>query len=309
MRINQFEYLLALQRHGTFSRAAQELYVSQPSISVAVRELEEELGYTLLVRNKRGVTFTPEGLAVLEKAERIMGEINSLRRPAVGRQNGLSGSVSIGSTPHYCNALLTDVLYGLEKDQPDMTLEILARDSMNVIEMIRGKELDLGVVQLCDVDEDRLRRYIAAGELACVHLFSERLLMAAGEDHPLAGKTILDPIELEPYPYATFGHAVNRRMRELFEHFGWGDKIYCIGEVLALRRFIFRRDAVSMLPQSGLLYGNASCADAMVQLDIPCLDWEWECNVCLIRRWGDPTPQEAEVVRLLKDRCREFTGG
>ena len=69
MRLNQFEYLLALQRHGNFSRAAEELYVTQPSISVAIRELEEELGYALLLRSKKGVSFTAEGLIVLEKAD------------------------------------------------------------------------------------------------------------------------------------------------------------------------------------------------------------------------------------------------
>lgn len=309
MRLNQFEYLLALRRHGTFSRAAQELYVSQPSISVAIRELEEELGYLLLTRNKRGVTFTPEGLSVLEKAERIMGEVDGLRRPAAVGPDGLTGRVRVGSTPHYCNALITDILYGLKKNHPGLSLDIMARDSINVIELIRNEDLDLGVIQLCDVDENLLRQYIATRELSCVHLFSERLLMAAGEHHPLAGKTILDPLELEPYPYATFGHSVNRRMQELFLRFGWNDKIYCIGEVLALRRFIFQMNAVSMIPHSGLMYGNASCAEPMVPLDIPCLDWEWECNVCLICRQKELTPQESEVIRLLKDRCREFTSG
>lgn len=54
MRLNQLSYLVAIERYGTISRAAEALYVSQPSISVAVRELEEELGYPLLVRNNRG---------------------------------------------------------------------------------------------------------------------------------------------------------------------------------------------------------------------------------------------------------------
>ena len=306
MRLNQFEYLLALQRHGNFSRAAEELYVTQPSISVAIRELEEELGYALLLRSKKGVSFTAEGLIVLEKAERIMREVNSLRRPKPAEKSTLTGSVSISSTPHFCNALLTDVLYALERLHPAMTLDIQARDSMSIIELVRGGELDLGLIQLCDVEEDRLAEYTAAGSLTCVPLFTEPLLMAVAEHHPLAGRPIRDPMELEPYPYATFGRSINRQVLKLFQTYGWERKIYCIGDVLALRRFIFRQKAISMVPASGLLYGNASCADTMVALNVPCLDWDWKRRICLIGQPDGERPQRKEVVRLLKERCQEF---
>lgn len=306
MRLNQFEYLLALRRHGNFSRAAEELYVTQPSISVAIRELEEELGYPLLLRSKKGVSFTAEGLMVLEKAERIMREVNRLRRPKSVGQSTLAGVVSIASTPHFCNALLTDVLYGLERLHPAMTLDIQAQDSVSIIEDLRRGSLDLGVVQLCDVDEQRLAQYIDQGELLSETLFTEPLLMAAAEHHPLAGHTIRDPMELEPYPYATFGRSINRQMLKLFQAYGWERRIYCIGEVLALRRFIFRQKAISMIPESGLLYGNASCADSMVALNVSGIDWDWTCRVCLIRRPGRETLQMQTVVRLLKERCQEF---
>lgn len=78
MRLNQLSYLVAIERYGTISRAAEALYVSQPSISVAVRELEEELGYPLLVRNNRGIRFTEEGLQVLQRARNILREVDEI---------------------------------------------------------------------------------------------------------------------------------------------------------------------------------------------------------------------------------------
>lgn len=79
MRLNQFQYLLSLAEHGSFSKAAQELFVAQPSISQAIKEMEEELGILILRRSNKGISFTPQGKVVLEKAQNIMDEIDSLK--------------------------------------------------------------------------------------------------------------------------------------------------------------------------------------------------------------------------------------
>ena len=67
MRLNQFQYLLSLAEHGSFSKAAQELFVAQPSISQAIKEMEEELGILILRRSNKGISFTPQGKVVLAK--------------------------------------------------------------------------------------------------------------------------------------------------------------------------------------------------------------------------------------------------
>ena len=71
MQLNQFKFLIAVDKYGSISKAAQELYISQSTISLSLINLEEELGYVLLNRSKRGVTFTPEGKEVLKRAYEI----------------------------------------------------------------------------------------------------------------------------------------------------------------------------------------------------------------------------------------------
>lgn len=72
MQLNQFKFLVAVSQYGSISRAAQELYISQSTVSLALINLEEELGITILNRSKRGVSFTAEGKQVLQRAMEIM---------------------------------------------------------------------------------------------------------------------------------------------------------------------------------------------------------------------------------------------
>lgn len=79
MQLNQFRFLIAVDKYGSISKAAQELYISQSTISLSLINLEEELGHVLLNRSKRGVTLTPEGKEVLKRATVIQDAIESLR--------------------------------------------------------------------------------------------------------------------------------------------------------------------------------------------------------------------------------------
>ena len=88
MRLTQLQYLLEIKKQGSISKAAQHLYIAQPSMSAAIKELEEELGYELMKRSKKGVTFTSLGEQVIEKAVVIIGDgSNSLSGPGYERQH------------------------------------------------------------------------------------------------------------------------------------------------------------------------------------------------------------------------------
>ena len=78
MQLNQFRYLIAVDKFGSISRAAQELYISQSTISISLIRLEEELGAVLLNRSKRGVSLTAEGKSVLECAQAIEAALERL---------------------------------------------------------------------------------------------------------------------------------------------------------------------------------------------------------------------------------------
>ena len=99
MVLRQLEYLVALAREKHFGRAAEACHVSQPTLSAAIRLLEEDLGTPIVERGHRFVGLTPQGRVAVEHAQRILAEAESLRRSLEEIDKGLSGRLRLGAIP------------------------------------------------------------------------------------------------------------------------------------------------------------------------------------------------------------------
>ena len=303
MRLNQLQYLAALQKHGTFSRAAQALYVSQPSISVGIRELEEELGYPLLNRSNKGLQFTPEGLQVLARAQLILNEVENIRR-IHHEEEELEGSVHIGSTPHFCNSILQDVMLKLEGRYPKSSLLMEECDSESVLRRVEAGTLQMGLIQLCDVDEDLLIQKVSGHSLQFQELFREDMCIVVGERHPLAGRASVEQEELLRYPYATYKDAMNVFVRQLLDKYGCQEKVCHISEIVSLRQFIMRTESYTVIPRRAVLYGNIVYQDKLIP--VPVSGLSWKSGVGWLHGGEELDRLEQVVLEELVARCKEY---
>ena len=105
MRLSQLKYLVELSKHRTISKTAQVLYISQPSLSTAIKELEEELGFDILERSNKGVAFTKRGAMVLKYSQEVMQSITSIERMGKQLERTRKGYLSIGSDPIFFRQL------------------------------------------------------------------------------------------------------------------------------------------------------------------------------------------------------------
>ena len=176
------QYLLAIAEHGSFTRAAEVLRVSQPSLSQQIKQLEESLQTPLFSRSGRSVTLTNAGEVYLQHARRARGELEAGRRAVHDVQNLSRGSLRLGWTPitdYLTCSLLEDfnsrypgiILKTLEMPQGEIELAV-AEDSIDV-GIAFGKPFS-GEPQSSDIQMDLL--------------FEETLCVAVGNAHPLAGK-------------------------------------------------------------------------------------------------------------------------
>lgn len=304
MRLNQLQYLVFIKKHGSFSKAAQELFISQPSISVAIRELEEELGYPLLIRNNKKLCFTSDGESVLEKAEAILAEVESIRQLAPQKDAALSGKVRIGGTPHFCNSILLDVMLTLRKESPGISLDIRAYDDSRIISLVESTELDLGLVQTCNIDEAGFSKKMARGAIIYHPLFKERLCFVVGENDPLGERSEVSLDELLKKPYVAFQNSHNYEVGNWFRQRGREDLLVSIGEISSLHRYIFIENAIGLITKSGLLYSNALHQDKLKQLRMP--DVRLECPVGCIHRNTAISAAEKQVLDVLTRHCKEI---
>ncbi|HZZ61681.1 MAG TPA: LysR substrate-binding domain-containing protein [Roseiarcus sp.] len=147
MVLRQLEYLVALAREKHFGRAAQACHVTQPTLSAAIRMLEDDLGAPIVERGHRFVGLTPQGRLALEHAQRMMAEAENLRRGLEEIDKGLSGRLRIGVIPTAEPIVpqLTGPFYG---KFPGVSVAVVSLNSQEVERGFEEFELDLGLTYL-----------------------------------------------------------------------------------------------------------------------------------------------------------------
>lgn len=170
--IDKLEFFIALAKQQHFGRAAEECGVTQPTLSAAIKQLEDQLGVMLVLRGSRFQGLTPEGAQVLEWARRIVGDARTMREEMRAARHGLSGRIRIAAIPTAL-AMVPRLTTPFRDKHPGVTFSILSRTSIEVLSLLGNFEIDAGITYL---DNEPL------GRVASVPLYSERyqLITAVG---------------------------------------------------------------------------------------------------------------------------------
>ncbi|MEV0254493.1 transcriptional regulator CynR [Streptomyces sp. NPDC050732] len=183
--LRHLRYLLAVAEHGNFTRAAEELHISQPTLSQQIRQLERAVGVPLLDRSGRAVRLTDAGAAYLPHARRALQDLAAAER-AVHDVTDLSrGSLRLAVTPTFTAYLVGPLTALLRARHPGITLFLRELPQDRVEAGLLADELDLGIA---------FHGAHLPG-LAATDLFTERLSLVVGDLHPHAGRT--DPLSLD----------------------------------------------------------------------------------------------------------------
>ena len=166
--LKQLQYLVALRNHGHFGRAAEACFVSQSTLSAGIRELESLIGVTLVERNRRVVGFTPLGLRVADKAQRILRETEDLADMVRAAGEPLAGELRMGVIPTIAPFLLPALLPRLRGQWPDLKLYLREETSQAACDSLQRGQLDCVLLALP----------YACGEVEIADLFEDRFLIA-----------------------------------------------------------------------------------------------------------------------------------
>ena len=148
MTLTELRYVVALAQERHFGRAAQKCFVTQPTLSLALAKLEEELGVRLFERNKNEVLVTARGQGIVEQAKRVLDEVGKIQHLARGGHDQLAGALRLGVIPTIGPYLLPDLVPILRKRAPAMPLMIEENLTGNLAPMLREGELDVVIIAL-----------------------------------------------------------------------------------------------------------------------------------------------------------------
>lgn len=277
MRIKQLEYLIALKQYGSFLKTSQEIFVAQPAISAAIRDLEEELGYTLLNRNHKGVEFTEKGEQVLEKSRAVTELLNEIRALKYDSQEKLEGTLRIGCGSRFCGAMVIDAYTVLHKRYPEFNMNIKRKSAMDVLRLLEMKEIDLGLIQIDTIEEEAIRKEIAIKGFASEELFRDEMVFVVSSHHPLRGRKRVSLKELMKYPYVTAKASIHPAVERLFRDNGYEGAFIQIDDIAGMRHFLEQSDAVTYMTKSAMRNDNEIYNNNFSSMTIT--DFDWWCSI------------------------------
>ncbi len=146
--LKQIQYALAVEKHLNFRRAAEDSAVSQSALSTALAEMERQLGYTVFERDNKKVLVTPIGRRMLEQARAIRLLVEDVHQLVELERAPLSSRLTVGMIPTVGPFLLPALLSALERDYPELVLEVEEAQSQELLEMLREGALDTAILAL-----------------------------------------------------------------------------------------------------------------------------------------------------------------
>ncbi|MFL9901294.1 LysR family transcriptional regulator [Paraburkholderia fungorum] len=146
MDFRRLELLIQVSAFGSFSKAATVLGIAQPALGRQIQKLEEECGLRLLYRHGRGISLTPEGLALIERASPLVRQLAAIPADLQSERDSPHGVVTIGLTPTVCNLIGIRLLGGLRKRHPNLHVNVVSGYSGYVHEWLIDGRLDMAIL-------------------------------------------------------------------------------------------------------------------------------------------------------------------
>jgi DNA-binding transcriptional LysR family regulator len=245
MELRQLQYFAAVARHRSFTRAAAELYVTQPALSQQIRRLEAELGLALLRRTSKGVELTPAGADLLAHADKVIAEMEAARAE-MDRHAGVSRGVARVAATAADAPRLPEALAAFHTEHPGIQVALRQGSAQEVVDLTRRGAVDVAVQAL-------------AGDpppgVDAQPLTDEPLRVAVPLDDPLAGAANVGMSDLRGRPFilAEPGSALREAVLAATQAAGFSPlPLFEVGDPHAVRFLVRAGLGISLVPESWL---------------------------------------------------------
>lgn len=202
MTLQQLKYILVVAEEGSITEAAKKLFLSQPSLSNAIKEVEKEAGISIFSRSRTGATLTKEGMEFLGYARQVIQQMELLEDRYITE---LPPKIKFGVSAHHYtfteNAFVELVKrFGQERYE----FYYSETGTHQILENVKNRVCEIGIIYLSEENEMVIRKILEEFQLVYTELFAARPHVFLQKDHPLAKQEKVSLKELEPYPRLNF---------------------------------------------------------------------------------------------------------
>jgi len=249
MNLQQLEYIVAIDRHRHFARAAEHCFITQATLSMMVKKLEAELGLVLFDRSKQPVVPTEAGTRIIEQARQVLREVDGITEITKEIRTGIGGELRIGIIPTLAPYLLPLFLPRLLQHYPDIRLRIQEQTTEQLLSMLSSDKIDVGIMAT-PLHDKHYRE---------THLFYEEFrVFVAGNDKGLRKKYILpQDIDINKLWLLEEGHCLRSQVLNLCELQKQQAKVhnldYETGSIDSLVKITEINEGITILPELATL--------------------------------------------------------
>ncbi|WP_026701749.1 LysR family transcriptional regulator [Salibacterium aidingense] len=203
MTLQQLRYVIEVAKQRSISKAAHRLFISQPSLSNAIKELENELGIAIFSRTNKGIILTSEGSEFLGYARQVMEQTDLLENRYANAAQPPQQHFSV-SGQHYAFAVsaFVKLLKNYNRDEYEFTLR--ETRTYEIIDDVKNLRSEIGILYVNDFNEQVIRKFLREGNLTFHELFQARPHVFISSTNPLAAQKYVTLADLDPYPYLSF---------------------------------------------------------------------------------------------------------
>ena len=202
MTIQQLKYVISISEAGSLNKAAEVLYIAQPSLTSSLQELERELGIIIFNRSGRGVSLTNDGTEFLQYARQVVQQYDTLLEK-YGEYGKLKKKFGI-STQHYSFAVKSFVEMVKHFDTTEYEFAIRETKTREVIDDVASGKSEIGILYLSDFNRKAIEKFLRTNNLEFHHLINCDAYVYLWKGHPLANNKVIRFKDLADYPCLSF---------------------------------------------------------------------------------------------------------
>ncbi|WP_404332328.1 LysR family transcriptional regulator [Mesobacillus maritimus] len=202
MTLQQLKYVIEVARSRSINKAAQSLFISQPSLSNALKELEEEIGITIFSRTNKGIVITKEGSEFLGYARQVVEQAELLENRYT-KTRSLQQNFSV-SGQHYAFAVSAFVRLLKEYDREEYEFTLRETRTYEIIDDVKNLRSEIGILYMNDFNKNVISKFLREGNLKFHELFEAKPHIFISSTNPLAKKDYVTLADLDPYPYLSY---------------------------------------------------------------------------------------------------------
>lgn len=261
MEIQQLRHFLAAAEHHNLLRAADDSFITQSGLSRSIKSLETKLGVPLFERRPNGVVPTIYGKSLIRRAKVILNEMARAIEEVRAIEEARTGSVHFGITQNYASYLVPDILAGLARDRPDMSVSVRTGGCMELVEQVRLEALDFGFGIIGTLVQEE--------GIVIEPLQAHHSMVIARAGHPLAGLATVTVADLARARWVLLdSEAVQRGFAGFFRRHDMAvpTQIMRTDSVTLIRRLTLDSDVLTILPREAVaeqiaqgLLGQVAC--------------------------------------------------